>query len=94
MQCVQVSLLKETNQDNEIKKKIRSAIEGMREIGNLHKELRFLKLLIYLYIFHFVYMIFWKNSYDKPRQCIKKQRYHFAGKGQYSQSYGFSSSHV
>ena len=48
MQCVQVSLLKETNQDNEIKKKIRSAIEGMREIGNLHKELRFLKLLIYL----------------------------------------------
>ena len=36
----------------------------------------------------------WKNSYDKPRQCIKKQRYHFADKGPYSQSYGFSSSHV
>ena len=31
---------------------------------------------------------------DKPRQCIKKQRYHFANKGPYSQSYGFSSSHV
>jgi len=25
---------------------------------------------------------------------IKKQRYHFANKGPYSQSYGFSSSHV
>ena len=28
------------------------------------------------------------------RQYIKKQRYHFADKGQYSQSYGFSRSHV
>ena len=36
----------------------------------------------------------WKNSYDKHRQCIKKQRYHFADKGPYSQNYGFSSSHV
>ena len=36
----------------------------------------------------------WKESYDKPRQCIQKQRYHFADKGLYSQSYGFSSSHV
>ena len=35
----------------------------------------------------------WKNRYDKPRQCIKKQRHHFADKGPYSQSYGFSSSH-
>ena len=23
----------------------------------------------------------WKESYDKPRECIKKQRYHFADKG-------------
>ena len=23
----------------------------------------------------------WKKSYDKPRQCIKKQRCHFANKG-------------
>ena len=30
----------------------------------------------------------------KPRQCIKKQRHHFADKGLYSQSYGFSSGHV
>ena len=29
-----------------------------------------------------------------PRQCIKKQRHHFADKGLSSQSYGFSSSHV
>ena len=36
----------------------------------------------------------WKKSYDKPRQHIKKQRHHFASKGPYSQSYGFSSSHV
>ena len=36
----------------------------------------------------------WKKSYDKPRQHIKKQRYHFADKGPSSQSYGFSSSHV
>ena len=27
-------------------------------------------------------------------QHIKKQRHHFADKGPYSQSYGFSSSHV
>ena len=32
-----------------------------------------------------------KKSYDQPRQHIKK---HFANKGPYSQSYGFSSSHV
>ena len=36
----------------------------------------------------------WKKSYDKPRQHIKKQRHHFANKVPYSQSYGFSSSHV
>ena len=36
----------------------------------------------------------WKESYDKPRQCIKKQRHHFANKSLYSQSYGLSISHV
>ena len=36
----------------------------------------------------------WKKSYDKPQQHIKKQRYYFANKGLYSQSYGFSSSHI
>ena len=39
-------------------------------------------------------LIPWKKSYDKPGQHIKKQRYHFAGKCPYTQSYGFSSSHV
>ena len=36
----------------------------------------------------------WKTSYDQPRQHIKKQRHYFANKGPFSQSYGFSSSHV
>ena len=36
----------------------------------------------------------WKESYDQPRQHIKKQRHHFTNKGQSSQSYGFSSGHV
>ena len=36
----------------------------------------------------------WEESYDKPRQRITKQRYHFASKGPYSQSYGFPSSHM
>ena len=35
-----------------------------------------------------------KKSYDKPRQHIKKQRHYFSNKGLFSQSYGFSSSHV
>ena len=36
----------------------------------------------------------WKESYDQPRQHIKKQRHCFANKGLSSQSYGFSNSHV
>ena len=36
----------------------------------------------------------WQESYDNSRESIKKQRHHFADKGPYSQSYGFSSSHV
>ena len=36
----------------------------------------------------------WKESCDKPRQYIKKQRHRFADKGLSYQSYGFSSSHV
>ena len=28
----------------------------------------------------------WKESSDKPRQCIKKQRQYFANKGPYCQS--------
>ena len=36
----------------------------------------------------------WKKRYNKPRQHIKKQRHHFANKGPYNQTYGFSSSQV
>ena len=36
----------------------------------------------------------WKESYDKTWQRIKKQRHCFSDKALYSQSYGFSSSHV
>ena len=32
----------------------------------------------------------WKKSYDKPRQCIKKQRHYLANKGPSSQSLFFS----
>ena len=36
----------------------------------------------------------WKESYDQPRQHVKKQRHYFANKGSSSQGYGFSSGHV
>ena len=35
-----------------------------------------------------------KESYDQPRQHIKKQKYYFANKDLSSQGYGFSSGHV
>ena len=36
----------------------------------------------------------WKESYDQPRQHVKKQRHHFVNKVLPSQDYGFSSGHV
>ena len=36
----------------------------------------------------------WKESYDQPRQHIKKQRHYFANKDLSSQGYGFSCGHV
>ena len=36
----------------------------------------------------------WKKSYDRPTQHIKKQRHYFSIKGPFSQSYGFSRSHI
>ena len=36
----------------------------------------------------------WKKSCNQPRQHIEKQRHSFANKGPFSQSYGFSRSHV
>ena len=35
----------------------------------------------------------WKQSYDQPRQHIKKQTHYFANKGPFIQGYGFSSNH-
>ena len=35
-----------------------------------------------------------EESYDQPRQHIKKQRHYFANKGLSSQGYGFSNGHV
>ena len=36
----------------------------------------------------------WKESYDQPREHIKKQRHYFVNKGLSSQGCGFSSGHV
>ena len=36
----------------------------------------------------------WRESYDQPRHFIKKQRHHFATKGPYNQSNGFSSGNI
>ena len=36
----------------------------------------------------------WKESYDQPRQHIKKHRHHFVNKGQSSQADDFPSGHV
>ena len=36
----------------------------------------------------------WKESYDQPRQHIKKQRHYFPNKSPSSQGHGFSSSQV
>ena len=44
---------------------------------------------VYIYVY-----IPWKESYDQPRQHIKKQRHYFANKGPSSQGYGVSSSHI
>ena len=36
----------------------------------------------------------WKESYDQPRQHIKKQKHYFANKVRLVKAYGFPSSHV
>ena len=36
----------------------------------------------------------WKESYDQPRQHIKKERHYFVNKGPSCQGYGFPSGHV
>ena len=41
-----------------------------------------------------IHLLLGRKVMTNLRQHIKKQRHHFANKGLYSQSYGFSSSHV
>ena len=36
----------------------------------------------------------WQENYDKPRQCVEKQRHYPADKGLYSQGYGLPSGHI
>ena len=36
----------------------------------------------------------WQENYDKPRQCVEKQRHQSADKGLYIQGYGFPSGPV
>ena len=36
----------------------------------------------------------WEESYDQPRQHVKKQKHYFVNKGPSSQGYGFSSGPV
>ena len=45
-------------------------------------------------IIHTATNVPWKESYDKPRWHIIKQRHHLVDKGSYSQSFGFSSNHI
>ena len=36
----------------------------------------------------------WKETYDQPRQHIKKQKHYFVNRGLSSQGYGYFSGHV
>ena len=40
------------------------------------------------------HLLLGRKAMTNPDSVLKKQRHHFAKKGPYSQSYGFSSSHV
>ena len=40
------------------------------------------------------HLLLGRKTVTTPRQCIKKQRHHFADEGLYSQCYNFSSSHL
>ena len=39
-------------------------------------------------------MASWQESYDKPRQCVEKQRHYFADEGPYNKGYGLPSGHI
>ena len=50
--------------------------------------------LSYRHSLHQLTRLYMTWNYDKSRHHIKKKRHDFADKGPYSQSYGFSCSHV
>ena len=70
--------------------KERSKESNLQEQGNKEKQLAKSAIGPPFYSLD----VLWKENYDKPRQCIIKQRHHFAKKGPYNQSYGFSRNYV
>ena len=61
----------------------------------LKRQVRWSGIPISFRIFHsLLWSTPWKESYDQPRQRIKKQRHYFVNKGLSSRGYGFSSGHV
>ena len=63
-------------------------------ISDLNLNLALSLLICIIVITYFIIFSPWKESYDQPRQHIKKQTLYFANKGPSSQGYGSSSSHV
>ena len=48
----------------------------------------------WLQLWNWKTLVPWKESYEKPKQYIKKQTHYLPNKGPYCQNYGFSSSHA
>ena len=69
-----------------------------KEKGKYENNDRFYFLILYcgwwLQPWNQKLLVPWKESYDKPRQHIKKQRHHFADKRLFSQTYGIPHSHM
>ena len=74
---------------NKLINKKSSSVQLLHSLCHLYR-----KYLLNNYFMLKLTLARWKKSYDKPRECITKQRNHLADKGPYSQSFGFSSSHV
>ena len=73
-----------------------SLLSAIRVVSSMHvRSLAFLSAILISDchssnpVFHMTYF-----AYDKPRQWVEKQRYHFFNKDPYSQGKGLSSSHA